>query len=203
MADFNFKESFFPYIGEEIKAFLKRIGFEFHYSPETEGKVNTVLVASKTSMTSTLFPQLGIHVHRIIKVTTEEYALYACYFPQQDEKKHLFEFLLSEFASQPDQPLIITGDINTGKHTIDEEGSTFYHADYLNKFEVAGMIDAFRDRNPLSREYSWYTNRGNGFRIDHFFISAHYKDKIYMCYYEQQARTRGISDHAMMVLRLR
>ena len=62
------------------------------------------------------------------------------------------------------------------------------------------MIDAFRFLNGNIKEYSWYSNAGNGFRIDHFFVSKNLKNNLTKCYYKHNCRENNISDHSLMSL---
>jgi exodeoxyribonuclease III len=56
--------------------------------------------------------------------------------------------------------------------------------------------------NKDNLEFTWYSNIGNGFRIDHAFINEEYKNKILNCFYLHNERIDKISDHSMMVLEL-
>ena len=62
------------------------------------------------------------------------------------------------------------------------------------------MIDAFRFLNGNIKEYSWYSNAGNGFRIDHFFVSKNLKSNLTKCYYKHNCRKNNTSDHSLMSL---
>jgi hypothetical protein len=41
----------------------------------------------------------------------------------------------------------------------------------MDRIAEIGFCDLWRRRNPEVREYSWFSTRGNGFRIDHAFLS--------------------------------
>jgi len=95
---------------------------------------------------------------------------------------------------------IIIGDFNTGAHKLDESGSTFYCAEQFDQLSSAGLIDSWRTRNPLLREFSWYSNAGNGFRIDHAFSSSIADGGIQRIYYNHEPRDSGITDHSALVV---
>lgn len=181
---------------------LKDQGYKFLKTLDVEPKLNSVLVASKKEFESEEFPGLGIHKQRVIKIKIGQYKIYGCYFPGKDFKKEIFEFLLSEIDKDGIENLIITGDINTGKHFLDEKGATFYHSDYLEKIEEKGLIDAWRKVHGEKREFTWFSNAGNGFRLDHFFIDQNSSKKITKCEYKHIYREKKISDHSMMILEL-
>ena len=181
---------------------LKELGFDFIQTIDIEAKLNSVLIASKIKFENNLFPNLNEYSHRIIKIQIKGLNIYGCYFPIADLKKYLFDFLLEEIERNGKENIIITGDLNTGKHYLDEKGATFYHSAYLNKIENKGLMDAWRKVHGEKREFTWYSNTGNGFRLDHFFIDNELSEKIVSCEYIHQYRENKISDHSMMILEL-
>lgn len=181
---------------------LKEFGYSYIKTLNVEPKLNSVLIASKKEFESQDFPNLREHKQRVIRIDVEGYKIYGCYFPGQNLKKEVFEFLLSEMEDSGIENIIITGDINTGKHYLDEKGATFFHSDYLDKFEEKGLVDAWRKIHGDKREFTWYSNAGNGFRIDHFFVDGQLSERITNCEYIHEYRVNNISDHSMMVLEL-
>jgi|SRR5690554_7007250 len=182
---------------------LRKQNYQFIETLEVSSRLNSVLIASKTQFDEVeSFQSLDIHYQRILRVKAKGLNIYGCYFPGKNLKKEVFEFLISEIKNKGKENTIITGDINTGKHFIDENGATFYHSDYLEKFEKLGLVDAWRKVNGEKREYTWFSNAGNGFRLDHFFIDENLSDKIVNCEYKHRYREEKISDHSMMILEL-
>ena len=66
---------------------------------------------------------------------------------------------------------LAVGDFNTCRPYLDEAGAIDRTAHYMDKMAEIGFCDLWRRRNPEVREYSWFSTRGNGFRIDHAFLS--------------------------------
>ena len=186
----------------KMQTALADLGFIHQYTTTADAKKNSVLIASKEKYSSKTFPELGDHSQRVIKVSNNDYSLYGCYFPGNDDKKYVFDFLLKEIKSNPTEKIIITGDINTGKHFIDEKGATFFHADYLDKIENENLYDAWRHIHNDKKEFTWYSNVGIGFRIDHFFVHNDLKEKVKSCDYIHDYREQKITDHSMMTLEL-
>jgi exonuclease III len=56
--------------------------------------------------------------------------------------------------------------------------------------------DAWRVHHPDSAEYSWYSHRGNGWRIDHAFVSPALRPAVIAADYLHEPRTEGLTDHA-------
>jgi exodeoxyribonuclease-3 len=85
---------------------------------------------------------------------------------------------------------------------MDEEGATFFHADYLDKIEQGNLFDAWRHFHKDKKEFTWFSNAGNGFRLDHFFVHKDLKEKVKRCDYIHRYREDKITDHSMMLLEL-
>lgn len=194
--------------GQKIQNTLSSLSFRYSVYHETDSNKNKVFIASKIEFDSHYFPQLLEHEHRILKIFFNptsfgcgKLLLYGCYFPQKNEKKHLFEHLIREI-SRTECDVMILGDLNTGKHKIDEIGRTFYQSNYMDEFENKRMIDVFRNVHGNKREYSWFSNSGNGFRIDHIFVSSTLEKHIKDCYYTHSYREDKFSDHSMMTIEL-
>ncbi|OKJ64272.1 hypothetical protein AMK29_19790 [Streptomyces sp. CB02261] len=49
---------------------------------------------------------------------------------------------------------------------------------------------------------SWFGLTGDGFRFDHLFVSTRHADRFLACGYHQEACLAGLSDNAVMTLRL-
>ncbi|NCD08078.1 MAG: hypothetical protein EOL98_01385 [Negativicutes bacterium] len=181
---------------------LAKCGYSFQITPKIEKNKNTLMIASKREFTGVYFHnELGYDCSRVIKVEDDEIIIYGVYFPQKNEKKKIFEFLLNEMNRQLDKTRIFIGDFNTGKPYIDEEKKTFYCSEYMDVIEKS-HIDAWRYINKNKREYSWYSNLGNGFRVDHVFINQSDVNKIAQCFYLHEKRIDKTSDHSIMEVEL-
>lgn len=186
-----------------LKDTLSQWGFIHQYTIDAEPNKNSVLIVSKEDFKFKTFPELLNHQERVVKVYNDQYSLYGCYFPSLEEKKYVFEFLLKEIKDNPNERIIITGDINTGKHYIDETGTTFSCSEYFQKLEDVHLFDAWRYIHKDKKEYSWYSSAGNGFRLDHFFVDEKLKPQILNCYYLHSDREARVTDHSMMVLEMK
>ena len=76
-------------------------------------------------------------------------------------------------------------------------------AHYMDGIEAIGFCDLWRRRYPEGREYSWYSTRGNGFRIDHAFLSPALAARAGAIRYSHEDRVTGLSDHAPLILDLK
>ena len=178
-------------------------GYVEHFSPQTDKNKNTVLIGSKQKFSPTVYNiELEDDYFRVIRIENEEIILYGTYFPQKNEKKKIFEFLIKEMALETTKPTIFMGDFNTGKPFADETKNTFFCSRYMDAIEQKGYVDAWRVIHHDKREYTWYSNKGNGFRVDHAFISANYKNNIVGCNYSHDERINKHSDHSLMEIEI-
>ncbi|MFN6792716.1 endonuclease/exonuclease/phosphatase family protein [Bacillus sp. TD11] len=78
--------------------------------------------------------------------------------------------------------VVIMGDYNTGL-AEDTQGTPFIGPQYMQELVNLGWIDAWRYTHGSFSGYSWYSTKGNGFRIDHAFISPVLKGNILESYF--------------------
>jgi exodeoxyribonuclease-3 len=107
-------------------------------------------------------------------------------------------------ADFPDIPVIVAGDLNVIERGHQPPHKVFGAWEYAfyDSFQAAGFTDAFRHLYPDKIAHSWYGHSGNGFRFDHLFVSAAHADQVLACDYHEEAREAGLTDHAVMTLRL-
>ena len=101
-----------------------------------------------------------------------------------------------------DEPALLIGDFNTGRHGVDEAGSTFSCAKHFEALLGTGWTDVWRHFGPKD-EYSWFNTRkggtqGNGFRIDHAFASPSLLPRVTRCWYSHGEREAHLSDHSLL-----
>jgi exodeoxyribonuclease III len=59
-----------------------------------------------------------------------------------------------------------------------------------------------RARHPDGLDHSWFGRSGNGYRIDHIFVTGQHAAQVRGCGYLQAPRQQGLTDHAAMTLTL-
>jgi exodeoxyribonuclease III len=94
------------------------------------------------------------------------------------------------------------GDFKTCRAYVDEAGAIDATAHYMDAIEQIGFRDLWRHRHPRQREYSWFSTRNNGFRIDHAFLSPELAACAGSVRYSHEERIAGLSDHSPLILEL-
>jgi exonuclease III len=97
---------------------------------------------------------------------------------------------------------MVVGDLNLGRHYLEEEGATFANTPMLGMLATLGYVDAWRRGRAGAREYSWYSNEGAGFRIDHALVSPSLAGLVASAWYSHEERDSGISDHSALLVAL-
>ena len=186
--------------GRAIRNHLTSLEFNHQFVTVEDERTNGILIASKEPVSCSIDNALAEHAHRVAIVLCKGLKLFGCYFPQQKEKQKVFDYLVSQCTGL--ENTVITGDINTGLHYADEQGASFYCAAALKALQENGMPDAFRYLHNTAREFTWFSNAGNGFRIDHFMVSTNLLSVVKSCHYNHGPRIEKASDHSMMSLEL-
>ena len=116
------------------------------------------------------------------------------------EKWQFHAEAVAVFDHLQNAPAICFGDTNTGQPAVDEENPFFnaQEADWFQKINDAGWVDIWRQRNLEGREFSWYSNHNNGFRLDQVFAPHFFAGNITNVKYDwgTGGRESKLSDHA-------
>jgi len=138
--------------------------------------------------------------------------MHAPNYTAPDLKYPMLEAILGLAARWRYGPALIGGDTNSGLRHLDEEkpGSAGFQRehDFVEGMGARQWADAFRHLHGERREYTWYSHRDNGFRLDHAFLDPHLTSHLRACRHDwgtnpaQPQRREGLSDHAALILDL-
>lgn len=184
-----------------LRSSLATAGFAYFAAASIAPKENSVCIFSKHPFVPRTYPALSKDDgHRLLSAHFEKLAIFGVYFPLHQKKLSLFQFLINGDYKPVESAHIFLGDFNTGLYKLDESGSTFYCTEQFAALPESGLIDSWRSRNPEGREFSWYSNAGNGFRLDHVFSSPDANSKIQNVYYDHLPRESRITDHSALLV---
>ena len=140
--------------------------------------------------------------YRLVGVEFSRFSLYGVYMPNLREKVPYWEALIARLMERTAEPVLAIGDFNTCRAYVDEPGAIDATAHFMDKIEAIGFCDLWRRRYPEGREFSWYSTRGNGFRIDHAFLSPVLAARAGPVRYSHEERLAGLSDHSPLIVEL-
>ncbi|HEY2578700.1 MAG TPA: endonuclease/exonuclease/phosphatase family protein [Streptosporangiaceae bacterium] len=127
---------------------------------------------------------------------------------RRNENKRAFQGAIARalpsFLAQFSGPVIVAGDLNVVEPGHIPHLPVFgtWEYDFYRSFAEAGMIDAYRAVYPNGNDHSWFGRSGNGYRIDHVFVTASHAPQVRDCSYLHAPRHDGLTDHAVMTLAL-
>ncbi len=188
------------------------LGHQMSATNEVKPNTNAVMVASKASL-----KRLGLRAGPeepgrwlMVREGIRSLAVGAMHIPNQHtgRKPGYHNALVDLAARWRDKPALLVGDTNSGRIGIDEEKPVFNKRTdaWFDRLEAAGWQDGFRSLYPTVKDYTWYSHRDNGFRLDQVFVSPrlrqHLKDvrHFWPPHPDQPGRRDGLSDHALLVV---
>jgi exonuclease III len=203
-------------------AALRSHGYEHVLHTEPENRWGGVLVASRFPLrvgdiAGCPSPDRWLHV------VVEGCALQigAAYIPNAErshtEKSEYWKWLLGVGEKMVHRDAIICGDFNTGLPFEDENGKSLHCAEEMRQMLASQWTDLWRARHLKDRESSWWSNVGNGFRLDHAFgttsIDSRCRSAEYLTVVNDQCvahasrvhvdcEQKPLSDHSMLVVDL-
>ena len=183
--------------GDQLIKALGQAGFWHIHHNNTDSKQNTVMLATKQA--SNLLKIDGYsNEWSLIGISWAGLQLVGTYFPQRKDKAGVFNTLETIASSD----LLAIGDFNTGSNGLDSEGAKFHCADQFVNLANTTLTDLWRTHNgELAKEYSWYSNAGNGFRIDHALAGMKATSRCVACYYDHSTRDT-LTDHSALIVEL-
>ena len=145
---------------------------------------------------------VGVHntAYCFLLARTESFTILAVYLPHGPTKIPSWERIAVTAGSLTGERAIVIGDFNTGKHHVDERGATFIAPEYLDRMASLGFVDAWRGQHPETRDYTWYSPQGNGFRLDHAYLSPRLAPALLCARHVHEPRLAGVTDHAALVV---
>lgn len=187
--------------GDALIAGLERVGYGCA-APDSRPRENTVLVASRTEIeTYCTLHESAADGRHLRTVRTIGLKICGVYMPLGAAKLPYWDLVI-DGARECAADLFI-GDFNTGTQNLDRDprGAPFVGANRMQLMTEAGFVDLWRSAHPETREYTWFSRGAqNGFRLDHAFASRALAASVSACFYDQQPRLAGITDHAALVV---
>ena len=189
--------------GNLIQSALLEKGWHYQITSNPEPKTNGIMIASKLPFEyeETIVPSVK---QRWLEVKMKEngVTLLAVHVPTSGDKwdkRQFWDDVISFAEKRKNDMAIITGDFNTGLPE-DAEGTPFVGSEYITLLKQMGWVDAWRLINGVKKEYTWYSNVGNGFRLDYSFITQDIAKKVSDVYHSHSEREMRYSDHSSLTV---
>jgi exodeoxyribonuclease III len=207
-----------PGPGAELRAALADRGWTYCESTEPSDNEKGIAVFARTPIRARPSPAAPEHRARWLDLDFPEYGFGLSVLhimaagsgkthPLSLAKARFWDRVLQVATARLGEPLLMTGDWNTGAHKIDETGKTYVCAEHFQQLSALGWTDLWRHHNPGATEWTWYSTlkggvRGNGFRLDHAFATPALLPRVTSCRYSHREREARVSDHSMMLVEI-
>ncbi|MEQ8770685.1 MAG: endonuclease/exonuclease/phosphatase family protein [Phycisphaerales bacterium] len=198
--------------GGQIAGVLHDHGLRFQANSHPPPRTNGVLIASREPLHVIPPPADRDIATRRVDVHLPDSALWITGVHVPDAAKHdapaivrkaaHFRALIEFSREKAGERHVITGDLNTGRHRLDEPGETFTCTALLGQLATFGYADAYRALHPTGRDASWQSHIGQGFRLDHTLVSSALSGGVREAWYDENPRDSKHSDHAPMIVEL-
>jgi exodeoxyribonuclease III len=186
-----------------LRAALAASGYRHQSDLAPPPGKNGVLIAARRPFREHGAVSAGLpEPYRMVRVEFAGLWLCGIYMPNMLAKVPYWEALIAALAAEAGGAALAVGDFNTCRAYVDEPGAIDATAHFMDKVEAIGFCDLWRRRYPEGREFSWYSTRGNGFRIDHAFLSPALAAQAATVRYSHDERLAGLSDHSPLILDL-
>ncbi len=188
--------------GARLHERLAGMGLVHRRSGHAAAPANTVSVASRYPLTP--LPRTG-HPgqwsHRVVAARCGDFRLVGLYLPNLKAKLPLLEYLVALPRAYLAEPSLLVGDLNSGKRGLDGPDTfVFFEGAYLEALESQGWTDGFRHFHGLARDFTWYSHRRNGYRLDYVISSPPMTRRLRGTWHSHAEREAGLSDHSILVV---
>jgi exodeoxyribonuclease III len=186
-----------------LKEALERSGYRHLTSPvPPPGKTGVLIAARRRFRAHAILEPALPEPYRLVHVEIGKLSLCGVYMPNLLAKVPYWEAVVASLVTRLDGHALAIGDFNTCRAYVDEPGAIDRCAYFMDRVAELGFCDLWRHRYPDGREFSWYSHRGNGFRIDHAFLSPALAKRAKAIRYSHDERLSGLSDHSPLILDL-
>ena len=183
---------------------LNAAGLRHQIASHDGPRVNHVLVAARCPLEDA--PQLCLRFdrQRLLTVRVDSLRLVAVHLPNLRAKLPHWEALMRLASSGQRTPTMYMGDFNTGHNVRDVANGPFPFtaSDQMEALLARGWVDAWRHIHPRTREFTWFSQRARGFRLDHAFLSPACAPRLRAAWFDHSVRATGATDHSALIVDL-
>lgn len=190
--------------GTALRHGLLAAGYTHQMASHDAPRVNAILIAAREPFRVRPEPALRFDPMRLLNVEFSRCGLLGLHLPNLKAKIPHWKALLKLAGNAPGTHRIYLGDFNTGRVPEDVEGADFRFTAtaHMEALLHKGWSDAWRRLHPHGREFSWYSHRGRGFRLDHAFLSPACGPRLRAAEFDHGVRERGLTDHSALLVEL-
>lgn len=193
--------------GEYIISELKKKGWDYIRSSQPPNKENGVLVLSAYPLKEHPPPFCendGCHRWNEVYIPSHNLYVLGVHVPNVNErydKCFFWEQIVQYAQCRWNKRVIIAGDFNTARRD-EKKGAPLKYSNFIMKLLEKGWIDVWKQSHKDMLDYTWFSNKNNGFRLDYIFLSPELSDSLLKCDLLHQERMDNYSDHSVLTAEL-
>ena len=141
---------------------LKSIGLDQIYSPDSgKPRDNNLLIASRYDFEAEIFPEKQQAPAKALQVKfhSPELNLISVHMPHKKKQIPFFLAMHELPKHWLQEASLLVGDFNCGIPFEDSETKSFDNTHVFQHLLRQGWIDAWRSRNPKSKEFTWISTK--------------------------------------------
>lgn len=194
-------------LGGQLRGVLADHGLEHQVCSEPPPGVNGVLIASRWPAEPMPIETAGPR-ERLVACRTRGIAVIGVHTPEltrQTESRLLWRDLTEAARALSEQDCLVIGDFNAERWGVDGTDRRRAHrggSRLMGRLQSLGYTDAWRAMHPGEKAASWVSWRGEGYRLDHAFLSRSLGVSLRSCGFSEVELKARLSDHAPLVLEL-
>jgi exonuclease III len=183
---------------------LRAAGLRHQIASRDDARANHLLVAARRPLEAAPQRFLRFDQQRLLSVRVDNMCLVAAHLPNLHAKLPHWEALLRLASSGRRIPTVYMGDFNTGHnvHDVEDGPFPFTASDQMEALLARDWVDAWRHTHPHAREFTWFSHRGRGFRLDHAFLSPTCAPRLRAAWFDHAVRETGATDHSALIVDL-
>lgn len=194
-------------LGGQLRGVLADHGLEHQVSSDPGPGINGVLIASRWPAEPMPIETCGPR-ERLVACRTRGIAVIGVHTPEltrHTASRLLWRDLTEAARAQSEADCLVIGDFNAERWGVDGTDRRRAHrggSRLMGRLQSLGYIDAWRAMHPGEKAASWVSWRGEGYRLDHAFLSRSLGVSLRSCRFSAVELEARLSDHAPLVLEL-
>ncbi|WP_106497932.1 endonuclease/exonuclease/phosphatase family protein [Lentibacillus sp. Marseille-P4043] len=186
---------------------LRKEGWTYIQSSYPPKKENGILILSAYPLKDYSPPfskQQGSHRWNEVYIPSHNIYLLGVHVPNVNEtydKAFFWQQIVQYAHHRTNDKAIIVGDFNTARRD-EKENAPLKYSNFIMKLLESGWTDAWKKSHAGVLDYTWYSTKNNGFRLDYIFLSPKLSGSLLTCYLSHRERIENFSDHSLLAAEL-
>ncbi|GAA0603449.1 endonuclease/exonuclease/phosphatase family protein [Virgibacillus siamensis] len=193
--------------GTFILSELRDAGWDYIQTSNPPHKEHGVAIISSFQLMEQKPPfsgKYGAHRWNEVYIPSLHLYLLGVHVPNVNEtydKTFHWEQIMKYADRRTSDRCVIIGDFNTALLN-ERSAAPLKYSSYITALLDNGWADAWRLCNRNSTDYTWFSHKHNGYRLDYIFLSPPLKRTPSICDISHHERRQNYSDHAVLIAEL-